>query len=113
MILAQRKTGLASGPSFRLYRPEHEAWEPLSVTDALLFATFSRDGRRFCGLAFPEVDEIACYSVPDGRKEVVAEIDEPLLPPSFPSLTLDANDAPIVVRDRSSREIYALEWEAP
>lgn len=113
MILVQRKSGLAPGPSFSLYRPERQVWEPLSVTDAVTFATFARDGRRFCGLAFPEVNEVACYSLPDGRKEVVAEIDEPLLPSLIPYMTLDANDDPIVIRDRSTREIYALEWEAP
>jgi hypothetical protein len=118
LILANPRTGLPDDDEtvMSVLRPGRREWETALSQPSMeefLPRDLTRDERRFCGISYPTTNEVPCYSMPDGRKEVLVEVDEPLLPPIWPYMTLDANDDPIVIRDRSTREIYALEWEAP
>jgi len=58
---------------------------------------------------------VTCYSVVDRRLEVLASTREiPLVSWMYvPWMGLDADDMPFVTADRSTRALYALDWEAP
>ena len=81
---------------------------------AFVYPTCTRDGRSVCGLAWEE-NRIQCYSFATRRFETLAEIgDNPLLASGWlvvPWFGLDADDNPLVVFDRSTRDLYALDWE--
>jgi Tol biopolymer transport system component len=100
------------------YWPERGAWEEIVGFDQhqLLYPTWTRDGRSYCGLAW-EKSRIECYSFATRRFETLAEIgDNPLLASGWlmvPWFGLDADDNPLVVFDRSTRDLYALDWETP
>jgi hypothetical protein len=97
----------------KVYWPKRAAWEDLGPT-RLVYPTWTRDGQSFCGLAI-EANRIECYSFASRRLEARAEIgDMPLLSwVHVPWMGLDADDSPMVMRDRSTRDIYSLDWEAP
>ena len=87
-------------------------WEPVPI--GLTSPTWTRDGRRVCGLVYNPLaaNRVACYSFDRRRFEALATVDLPLLAvANVPAMFLDPEDAPIVVVDRSVRDIYALEWE--
>ncbi len=112
-VLASRL--VVGGQSFMVYWPQHAAWEDLGLGPRSLdYPTWTRDGQSFCGLA-REANRIECYSFASRRLETRAEIgDMPLLTWTFvPWMGLDADDSPMVMRDRSTRDIYSLDWEAP
>jgi hypothetical protein len=76
--------------------------------------TLSRD-RIVERLGVGGMGEVYCYSFPAGRLETIADIgDTPLLTwVGAPWFGLDADDNPLVMFDRSTRDLYALDWEAP
>jgi tRNA A-37 threonylcarbamoyl transferase component Bud32 len=89
-------------------------WEAVPI--GLVSPTWTRDGRSVCGLAYDPVaaSRVGCYSFDRRRFEALATVDLPLLAvANVPAMFLDPEDAPIVVVDRSVRDIYALEWEGP
>jgi Tol biopolymer transport system component len=100
------------------YWPERGAWEEVDVdpNKGFVYPTWTRDGRSICGLAWGE-NRIQCYSFATRRFETLAEIgDNKLLASGWlmvPWFGLDADDNPLVVFDRSTRDLYALDWEAP
>jgi hypothetical protein len=73
----------------------------------------TRDGRSFCSLSLLR-NRIDCYSFASRRSFTLADIgDNPLLSwVEFPWFGLDADDNPLVMFDRSTRDLYALDWEA-
>jgi hypothetical protein len=102
---------------------ERGAWEEMGADDnkafdnkGFVYPTWRRDGRSVCGLAWEE-NRIQCYSFATRRFETLAEIgDNPLLASGWlqvPWVGLDADDNPLVVFDRSTRDLYALDWETP
>jgi hypothetical protein len=110
-VLASRLVGWRQ--IFMVYRPQRAAWEDLGPFP-LNYPTWTRDGKAFCGLDV-EGNRIDCYSFASRRIEARAEIgDMPLLTwVAVPWMGLDADDSPMVMRDRSTRDIYSLDWEAP
>lgn len=98
------------------YWPERGAWEEVGGANGTLYPTWTRDGRSLCGLAWDK-NRIECYSFATRRNETLAEIgDNPLLASGWlwvPWFGLDADDNPLVMFDRSTRDLYALDWEAP
>jgi Tol biopolymer transport system component len=127
-LLAVRGPGEGAGregrrPALVSYRPERGAWEEMGAEDnkafdnkGFVYPTFTRDGRSICGLAWEE-NRLECYSFATRRFETIAEIgDNRLLASGWllvPWFGLDADDNPLVVFDRSTRDLYALDWEAP
>jgi Tol biopolymer transport system component len=115
-MLATRPAGVGdrSRPSaLMLYTPERGAWEEIGPF-GLVYPTWTRDGRAFCSLD-REANRVACYSFSTRRVETLAEIgDNPLLSwVNVPWFGLDADDSPLLMFDRSTRDVYALDWEMP
>jgi eukaryotic-like serine/threonine-protein kinase len=106
-------------PHYRivLRRRGASAWEDLAAavppTRPFFYPSWRRDGRSFCGLA--EDGNVTCYSVVDRRLEVLASTREiPLVSWMYvPWMSLAADDMPFITADRSTRALYALDWEAP
>jgi hypothetical protein len=88
-------------------------WERIGPL-GLAYPSWSRDGRFVTGLA-PLRQRIERWSRASGAVEpVVSLARERLL--SWLGATwvgLAADGSPLVVRDRSTRDLYALDWEAP
>jgi Tol biopolymer transport system component len=116
-LLACSRQGhvLADGPNGPAVRwAGRRQWEKAPV--GLVSPTWTRDGRSICGLEWgaSSVSRVACYSFDRSRLEPLATIDLPLLAvTNMPAMFLDPDDDPVVVVDRSVRDIYALEWNAP
>jgi hypothetical protein len=115
-LLATRPAGVADrsrSPVLMLYTPGRRAWEEIGPF-GMHYPTWTRDGRGFC-FHDPPANRVACYSFTTRSVETLAEIgDSPLLSwVNVPWFGLDADDNPLVMFDRSSRDFYALDWEAP
>ena len=112
-VLASRALADDSPGGLTVYWPKRAAWEDLGTT-RLVYPTWTRDGQSFCGLD-REANRIECYSFATRHLEPRAEIgDMPLLTwVAVPWMGLDADDSPMVMRDRSTRDIYSLDWEVP
>jgi hypothetical protein len=56
-----------------------------------------------------------CRPLDTGRIEVLADLAGIPLAPRMgaPWMGLAPDDSPLVMRDRSTRELYALDWETP
>jgi hypothetical protein len=98
---------------YRLLRADSGRWEtlgPMSVS----YASWSRDGRTFTALD-PATRRIVRWSRGSGRLETVADLGDTRLLTwvVVPRLGLAPDGSPLVVRDRSTSDRYALDWEAP
>jgi hypothetical protein len=111
-LLATRE----GGAGLVSYWPERGAWEEVASPFWTLYPTWTRDGRSLCGLEWGK-NRIECYSFVTRRIETLAEIgDNPLFASGWlrvPWFGLDADDNPLVMVDRSTRDLYALDWETP
>ena len=115
-LLATRAPGVGAASrsaALMLYTPARGAWEEIGPF-GLVYPTWTRDGRAFCSLD-REANRVACYSLATRRVETLAEIgDNPLLTwVNVPWFGLDADDSPLLMFDRSTRDFYALDWEMP
>jgi hypothetical protein len=107
---------LARGVSTGAYvrwagRPQ---WESVSV--GLVSPAWTRDGRGVCGLGYDPAGatRIVCHWFDGRRPEALVTVGLPLLAvTTLPAMFLDPEDAPTIVVDRSARDLYALEWDAP
>ena len=76
-----------------------------------------RDGRSFCGLNWLDRSSysVDCVSVDSGKTDRVVALGTvvPMVWQSARWTGLDADDRPLVVADRSTTGLYALDWEAP
>ena len=92
---------------------DRDTWECLGDLD-LAHPDWARDAQTLIGLNVRE-RRIERWSRKTRRLETVAEVgDIPLVSwVHVPWMGLAPDGAPLVVRDRSTRDLYALEWEAP
>jgi serine/threonine protein kinase len=99
--------------TFVVRRPGREAWDEIGPAD-LTHPVWTRDGRSFCGLGDGRT-RIKCYSIAGRRYETLADTgDLPLLTwVVAPWIGLDLDDSPLVMRDASTFDLYALDWVAP
>lgn len=83
-------------------------------TSSLSYPTWTRDGRAVVGLNV-RTHRIERRRLDSGRVEVVADLSGvPVVGIlGAPWMGLAADDSPLVLRDRSTREFYALDWEVP
>jgi eukaryotic-like serine/threonine-protein kinase len=88
--------------------------------DAVIVKLLDKDPELRCQTArelvvdLERLRESMCYSLDRRRPEVLATVGLPLLVvANVPAMFLDPDDDPIVVVDRSVRDIYALEWDVP
>jgi hypothetical protein len=115
-VLASRVGPSSDAPrssGYEILRPGRQVWEPIGDLP-WTYPNWSRDGRFLYGLN-PALRRVERYDLEHRRTEVVAEAREhPLLASAVvPWCGLDIGDIPWLVADRSSRGLYALEWEAP
>jgi hypothetical protein len=82
-------------------------WEDVGPLD-WHWANWSRDGQSIIGLN-PGSRWIERRSLRTGRVERLAAVAGLRLE----WIGLDAQDAPLVVEDQSTSDLYALDWEAP
>jgi hypothetical protein len=84
------------------------AWEDIGPSRGY-YPSWTRDGRRFCSLVGPRVE---CYSFASRRFEAVAEPGDITPIPGMGGgrwLGLDLDDSPMIVRDVSTTDLYALD----
>jgi hypothetical protein len=105
--------GVLGPTTLMVHWPEREGWEEIGPA-TVAYPTWTRDGGSFCGLA-PFLNRIDCYSFAPYRLETITEVGENRLLNwiAVPWFGLDTGDNPLVMFDRSTRDLYALDWEAP
>jgi hypothetical protein len=79
------------------------------------YASFTRDGQSVIGYSGVD-NSVRSFSLRERRVRKIADLGA--IRPSAPVLYhgwvgLDPQDAPIVLRDTSTYELYALDWERP
>jgi Tol biopolymer transport system component len=97
----------------RVFLPEHGTWETV-VVPGRAHANWTRDGQALIGLNLGE-SRIERFSLASRRSEVIADVRGLVLARygAAPWVGLDATDAPLVTRDATTFDLYALDWEAP
>ena len=74
---------------------------------------WTRDGQALIGLNGNSIER---FSLATRHSEVIADVRSLTLaqvPGSNRWMGLDATDAPLVTRDATTFDLYALDWEAP
>jgi Tol biopolymer transport system component len=97
---------------FRVFLPDRGTWEEVAVPGAQ-YANWTRDGQALIGLNGNSIER---FSLATRHSEVIADVRSLTLarvPGSTRWMGLDATDAPLVTRDASTFDLYALDWEAP
>jgi len=94
----------------KLYDVQNRQWSTLARHQGSWgFPTWSRDGRFIYALRGPEPWSIDRISVPDGKQERVVDLTGTYLTGAVGFwFGLDPNDAPLLLRDNGSSDIYAL-----
>jgi Tol biopolymer transport system component len=115
LLLATHAFGGSLG-SFRIYDPGTGKAEDLGLSGVLGYPSFTRDGQSVIGSSLTATPGIFAFSLRERRLEKVADLGtlrltSPLFSPNW--ITLGPDDAPIVLNDTSTHELYALELEWP
>jgi eukaryotic-like serine/threonine-protein kinase len=99
---------------FQVFRPERGEWEALGPVRGGTYATWTRNGEAFVGLNVLQL-QIERYSLVARRTEILADARRLRLVTvgGYPWMGLAPDDSPLVTRDHSTGELYALDWEAP
>jgi hypothetical protein len=94
--------------------PGKDGWEPVSDLPPLVYPSWSRDGRFLYGLNL-QTARVERFDLTRRKVDIVADASGlPLAIWVFiPWFGLDFDDTPMLMRDRGTRELYALDWEAP
>ena len=109
-ILGMELTGLRA--IHWAYFVDQGRWERLGPLD-IAYPVWSKDGSSFTGILWSS-PKIVRWSRATRRIEPVADLSEiPLLIWISPWMGFAPDGSPLVVRDRSTRDLYALDWEAP
>ena len=107
---------LTSDPSQNLVLFDLETHKRRELSDRAAYPNWSRDGRHIY-FARPYSDDPALYRVhiADGNVEKITTLDPRALSWGIVGkwTGLAPDDSPLVLRDTSVEEIYALEWQAP
>jgi hypothetical protein len=104
-----RPRGQGTQQGLRVLWPDRAQWEDVGPLD-WQWPDWSRDGQSIIGLN-PGSQWIERRSLRSGRVERLAEVAH--LRAGLLWMGLDAHDAPLVVEDQSTSDLYALDWEAP
>ncbi len=97
----------------RVFLPERRTWEPVAVP-GYIYANWTRDGQALVGYRLPG-RRIERFSLATRRSEVVADLRGLALATQegVGWIGLDGTDTPLVTRDATTVDLYALDWEAP
>jgi eukaryotic-like serine/threonine-protein kinase len=98
-----------------LYDVEKKTWAPLAVS-RFGFENWSRDGKYIYAEDYSdETDDVVRVSVTDGKMERLVNLKE--IPRGFDPwefwVGLAPDDSPLLMRDRSTQEIYSLDVRFP
>ena len=86
-----------------------QRWHDLSVNGLIEFETFSHDGKFIYFLRYGNDQGVFRIPVNGGKEKRVVDMSDWHLTGYFGfSLSLDPTDAPLVLRDTGSNDIYAL-----
>ena len=112
LAMGRPAEGMAEAPYWAFF-VDRGRWERLGFMP-IGYPNWSPDGQSFTGLN-GATRRIERWSRATGRLEPVADVsDIPLLAwEVVPWMGLAPDGSPMVVRDRSTRDLYALDWEAP
>ena len=116
-ILVTRGAGTSA--AYWTYDPRTGRREDLGVRETLTYPNFTRDGQSVIGLSLGlgEGPPLGMYgfSLRERRLQKVADLGaiRPTSSLFSPWAGLDPDDAPIVLNDTGSHEIYVLELEQP
>ena len=93
---------------------ESGVWDSLGPL-SLSYPDWSADGRSVIGLADTPSRRIVRFSLATRRVEIVADVGDLRLAGTAGVfwMGLAPDESPLVLRDRSTSDIYALDWEAP
>jgi dipeptidyl aminopeptidase/acylaminoacyl peptidase len=119
LILASRSVGSQlKTTTYWTYDPRTGRREDLGVRDTLAYPNFTRDGQSVVGLAQGLTDTppgIYRFALRERRVEKVADLGT--IQPTSTQLTawtgLDPDDAPVLLSDTGSHELYVLDLEWP
>jgi Tol biopolymer transport system component len=99
----------------RLFDLRTDRWRDLKIISPIPSWAWSRDGK-YIYLDFPrgKTPSIQRLRVADGRQEKIADLSKINRAHGIFDIWfgLDPNDAPMVLRDLSSQQIYAFDWSA-
>jgi Tol biopolymer transport system component len=112
-VLAMGKSSVGVGPPYWIFRADQGTWEPLGRLP-LAHPTWLPDGQSFIGLDYLAM-RLERWSRATRRLEPFADLrDLPLVAwVDNPWMGLGPDGSPLVMRNRSTRDLYALDWEAP
>lgn len=92
---------------------KEQQWSKLELDGDAYFPSFSRDSRFIYFLRFGRIQGVFRIRVTGGKVERVVDLKDWHLTSSsyFASMTLDPADAPLMMREVGSDDIYALTLE--
>ena len=113
LILASRRVGDSSTTHYWTYDPRTGHREDLGVPERLAYPNFTRDGQSLIGCWPPG---IYSFTLRERRLKKLADlgsiqVTSPITADAW--IGLDPQDAPIVLSDMSSHELYALDLQWP
>ncbi|PWT82140.1 MAG: hypothetical protein C5B58_08715 [Acidobacteria bacterium] len=101
-----------AGNILHVFDMRAQRWSRLSIDGDGFYLNFSRDGRYIYFLRFGAVQGVFRIGVNGGKVEPVVDLkDYHLTGQYMASMTLDPTDAPLVLREVGSNDIYALTLE--
>jgi hypothetical protein len=101
-----------SRPSLPVFDFKTQQWSTVPLNGNVEFLSFSRDSRYIYFLRFGRDQGVIRIPVTGGKEERIIDMPNWHITGSFGfSMTLDPTDAPLVLRDIGSDDIYALTLE--
>ena len=103
------------GPTpHRLFSPDRGTWEDLGPVPSAAWATFTPDGKALVGLNTDAL-RVEKFRFDTRRSEVVVDLRDQSLAfgGAVPWMGLGPDGSPLILQNRSTSDIYALDWEAP
>ena len=103
----------ADGLSLVLFDFETQHWSELAKGGAA-YPNWSKDGQYVYFLHAPNAPAVLRVRISDHKLEQVVDLKNFRMAGFFGLWNgLAPDDSPLLLRDTGSREIYALDWEAP
>jgi Tol biopolymer transport system component len=100
-------------PTYRILRHGRTEWEDVD-SHSLAYPNWTRDGEAIIGLKL-EGQRVERFDLKTPQWTTVVNLAEtPLVMSDYGSwMGLSADDSPVIMRERGTRDLYALDWETP
>jgi Tol biopolymer transport system component len=115
LLALQRPPSSSEAPgAYWVFRADRNSWEPVPDLHAGQFHNWSPDGGYIISLD-PGTQRLTRWSRTTGDVEVFADVSgiRLLRTIALPWTGFAHDGSPLVIRDLSTRDLYALDWEAP